>query len=43
VVPQACSWGSIGVTDNDWFSFLNQQLGIDEANFLPKTALSKNG
>ena len=24
---------SIGVTDNDWFAFLSQQLGIDEVNF----------
>jgi len=29
---------SIGVTDNDWFAFLSQQPGIDEVNFLPKTA-----
>jgi len=21
------------VTDNDWFAFLSQQLGIDEVNF----------
>ena len=27
-----------GVTDNDWFAFLSQQAGIDEVNFLPKTA-----
>jgi hypothetical protein len=25
--------GSTGVTDNDWFTFLDQQQGIDEVNF----------
>jgi len=25
--------GFVGVTDNDWFAFLSQQPGIDEANF----------
>jgi len=25
--------GFVGVTDNDWFSFLSQQPGIDEVNF----------
>ena len=25
--------GFVGVTDNDWFSFLSQQQGIDEVNF----------
>ena len=25
--------GSIGVTDNEWFSFLSRQPGIDEINF----------
>ena len=25
--------GYVGVTDNDWFSFLTQQPGIDEVNF----------
>jgi hypothetical protein len=25
--------GFIGVTDNDWFTFLSQQTGIDEVNF----------
>ena len=25
--------GYVGVTDNDWFSFLGQQPGIDEVNF----------
>jgi len=29
--------------DNDWVVFLSQQPGIDEVNFLPKIALSKNG
>jgi len=24
----------VGVTDNDWFAFLSQQLEIDEVNFL---------
>ena len=26
--------GFVGVTNNDWFAFLAQQQGIDEANFL---------
>ena len=30
--------GFVGVTDNDWFYFLSQQLGIDEVNYLPKGA-----
>jgi len=34
---------SIGVTDNDRFAFLSHQPGIDEMDFLPKTALSRNG
>jgi hypothetical protein len=34
---------SIGVTDNDCFAFLSHQPGIDEMDFLPKTALSRNG
>jgi putative restriction endonuclease len=25
--------GFVGVTDNDWFTFLSQQPGIDEVNF----------
>jgi hypothetical protein len=25
--------GYIGVTDNEWFTFLSQQPGIDEVNF----------
>ena len=25
--------GFVGVTDNDWFSFLSQQPEIDEVNF----------
>ena len=25
--------GYVGVTDNDWFNFLSQQLEIDEVNF----------
>jgi len=25
--------GFVGVRDNDWFSFLSQQPGIDEVNF----------
>jgi hypothetical protein len=25
--------GLVGVTDNDWFTFLSQQPGIDEVNF----------
>ena len=25
--------GWIGITDNEWFSFLSQQPGIDEVNF----------
>jgi len=35
--------GFVGVTDNDWFAFLSQQPGIDEVNFLPKTARQKHG
>jgi len=35
--------GFVGVTDNEWFAFFSQQPGLDEVNFLPKTALSKNG
>ena len=35
--------GFAGVTDYDWFAFLSQQSGIDEENFLPKTARPKNG
>jgi len=26
--------GFVGVTDNDWFSFLSQQPGIDDVNTL---------
>jgi len=25
--------GFVGFTDNDWFAFLSQQLGIDKVNF----------
>ena len=25
--------GFVGVTDNEWFTFLSQQAGIDEVNF----------
>jgi len=25
--------GFVSVTDNDWFVFLSQELGIDEVNF----------
>jgi putative restriction endonuclease len=25
--------GFVGGTDNDWFTFLSQQPGIDEVNF----------
>jgi len=25
--------GYVDITDNDWFDFLSQQLGIDEVNF----------
>ncbi|UCG64739.1 MAG: hypothetical protein JSW12_19330 [Deltaproteobacteria bacterium] len=32
VAPRVCPRDSIGVTDNDWFAFLSQQLGIDEVN-----------
>jgi hypothetical protein len=35
--------GFIGVTDNYWCAFLSQQPGIDEINFLPKTARHNNG
>jgi len=35
--------GLAGVMDNDWFAFLSQQPGIDEVNFLPKTARQKDG
>lgn len=31
--------GFIGVTDNDWFAFLSQQLGIDEVNFWQRLAI----
>jgi len=27
VVPRDCPWGSIGITNNDWFAFLSQQSG----------------
>jgi hypothetical protein len=38
IVPQDLDEGTdlkafVGVTDNDWFVFLSQQLGIDEVNF----------
>ena len=29
---------SVGVTDNDWFSFLSSQPGIDELNFWQPSA-----
>ena len=41
--------GSIGITDNDWFAFLAQQLLLPKivlhkngGQALPKTALSQN-
>jgi hypothetical protein len=36
VVPRASPRESIGVTDNDWFAFLSQQLGIGKVNFYGK-------
>jgi hypothetical protein len=36
-----CPRGSTGGTDNDWFVFLSEQQGIDEASFLPKTTCQK--
>ena len=30
--------GFVGITDNDWFAFLFQQPGIDEANFWQPSA-----
>jgi len=36
-VATGLPWGSTGITDNDWFAFLYQQL------LLPKTVSHKNG
>ena len=33
--------GFIGVTDNDWFAFLSQQVGIDEVNFWQPSGTSQ--
>jgi len=34
--------GFVGATGNEWFAFLSQQTGIDEANFLlPPTVFLK--
>jgi len=32
----------VGVTDNDWFAFLSQQLGIDEVNFWQLSRIGHN-
>jgi hypothetical protein len=34
--------GFDGVTDNDWFAFLSQQLGLDEMNFWQPVERSRN-